>query len=126
MSETQSDDPKTPPIKPEDAPDSIYGPDGKPRFFAEPGMDRFVAVVMNLAQEIWVQEGRLMALEGTEADPEARENPRAIRGGLPYSASTEQRLFPPRHRQQFLRGSRQQYCYLHRSDSDLRHCDSPR
>ena len=73
MSETQSDDSKTPPIKPEDAPDSIYGPDGKPRFFAEPGMDRFVAVVMNLAQEIWVQEERLMALEGTEADPEARE-----------------------------------------------------
>ena len=73
MSETQSDDPKTPPIKPEDAPDSIYGPDGKPRFFAEPGMDRFVAVVMNLAQEIWVQEERLMALEGTEVDPEARE-----------------------------------------------------
>ena len=60
MSETQSDDPKTPPIKPEDAPDSIYGPDGKPRFFAEPGMDRFVAVVMNLAQEIWVQEERLV------------------------------------------------------------------
>ncbi|QLC26061.1 hypothetical protein HFP57_14210 [Parasphingopyxis algicola] len=62
-----------PPIKPEDAPDSIYGPDGKPRFFAEPGMDRFVAVVMNLAQEVWVQEERLMALEGEKADPEARD-----------------------------------------------------
>ena len=62
-----------PPIKPEDAPDSIYGPDGKPRFFAEPGLDRFVAVIMNLAQEIWVQEERLMALEGEEADREARD-----------------------------------------------------
>ncbi|MGP1353658.1 MAG: hypothetical protein ACTS1Z_10070 [Parasphingopyxis sp.] len=62
-----------PPIKPEDAPDSIYGPDGQPRFFAEPGMDRFVAVVMNLAQEIWVQEERLMALEGEDADAETRD-----------------------------------------------------
>ncbi|MEO1169174.1 MAG: hypothetical protein AAFW97_10745 [Pseudomonadota bacterium] len=62
-----------PPIKPEDAPESIYGPDGKPRFFAEPGMDRFVAVVMNLAQEVWVQEERLMALEGEEPDPETRD-----------------------------------------------------
>ncbi|WP_299322228.1 hypothetical protein [Parasphingopyxis sp.] len=62
-----------PPIKPEDAPDSIYGPDGEPRFFAEPGMDRFVAVVMNLAQEIWVQEERLMALEGEDADAETRD-----------------------------------------------------
>ena len=73
MSDAQPEDPKTPPIKPEDAPDSIYGPDGKPRFFSEPGMDRFVAVVMNLAQEMWVQEERLMALEGTDVDPEARE-----------------------------------------------------
>ncbi|MEM8696208.1 MAG: hypothetical protein AAGE05_09345 [Pseudomonadota bacterium] len=62
-----------PPIKPEDAPDSIYGPDGQPRFFAEPGMDRFVAVVMNLAQEIWVQEERLMALEGRDPDPAERD-----------------------------------------------------
>ncbi len=64
-----------PPIKPEDAPSSIYGPDGQPQFFAEPGMDRFVAVVMNLAQETWVQEERLMALEGkdiSDADREAK------------------------------------------------------
>ena len=64
---------KAPEIAPEDAPASIYGPDGMPQFFAEPGMDRFVAVVMNLAQEIWVQEERLMALEGEQVDPEIRE-----------------------------------------------------
>ena len=53
---------------PEDAPAGIYGPNGEPRFFADPGMDRFVAVVMNLAQEVWRQEERLMALEGRDGD----------------------------------------------------------
>ena len=50
-------------LRPEDAPDSLYGADGRPRFFADPTMDRFVAVVMNMAQEMWVQEERLLALE---------------------------------------------------------------
>jgi len=48
---------------PEDAPAEIYDSAGRARFFAEPAMDRFVAVVMNLAQEVWVQEERLLALE---------------------------------------------------------------
>ncbi len=34
-------------------------------------MDRFVAVVMNLAQEVWRQEERLMALEGRAGNPDA-------------------------------------------------------
>ena len=46
------------------------------RFFADPAMDRFVAVVMNLAQEVWVQEERLLALEEDQgavpADREAK------------------------------------------------------
>lgn len=50
-------------LRPEDAPDSLYGADGRPRFFGDPAMDRFVAVVMNMAQEMWVQEERLLALE---------------------------------------------------------------
>lgn len=50
-------------LRPEDAPPSLYDDSGNPRFFADPGMDRFVAVVMNLAQEVWVQEERLIALE---------------------------------------------------------------
>lgn len=55
----------------EGAPDGIYGPDGRPRFFADPGMDRFVAVIMNMAQEMWVQEERLASLEGRPpADPD--------------------------------------------------------
>lgn len=33
--------------RPEGAPPGLYGADGEPRFFADPGMDRFVAVVMN-------------------------------------------------------------------------------
>ena len=39
-------------------------------------MDRFVAVMMNLAQEVWVQEERLLALEenksGQTIDREAK------------------------------------------------------
>lgn len=42
----------------------IYGADGRPKFFAEPAMDRFTSVVLNLAAELWVQEERLRALEG--------------------------------------------------------------
>ena len=50
-------------LRPEDAPPSLYDEHGNPRFFADPAMDRFVAVGMNLAQEVWVQEERLLALE---------------------------------------------------------------
>jgi len=62
-----------PVFKPDDTPKEIYGPDGKPKFFDDPGMDRFVAVIMNMAQEMWVQEERLMKLEGMEASPEEKE-----------------------------------------------------
>ncbi|WP_417608613.1 hypothetical protein [Parasphingorhabdus sp.] len=64
-----------PAFKPDDTPKEIYGPDGKPKFFDDPGMDRFVAVIMNMAQEMWVQEERLIKLEGgapTAADQEAK------------------------------------------------------
>ncbi len=64
------------PIRPEDAPPSLYDENGNARFFSDPGMDRFVAVVMNLAQEVWVQEERLLALEeaksGEHVDREAK------------------------------------------------------
>lgn len=63
-------------LRPDDAPPSLYDDSGNPRFFGDPGMDRFVAVVMNLAQEVWVQEERLLALEeektGKAIDKEAR------------------------------------------------------
>ncbi len=62
-----------PAFKPDDTPKEIYGPDGKPKFFDDPGMDRYVAVIMNMVQEMWVQEERLMALEGLEASPEQKE-----------------------------------------------------
>ncbi len=59
-----------------DAAPNLYDEQGNPRFFADPGMDRFVAVVMNLAQEVWVQEERLLALEeaksGGASDKEAK------------------------------------------------------
>ena len=54
-------------LRPEDAPPSLYDDQGNPRFFADPAMDRFVAVLMNLAQEVWVQEERLLALEETKS-----------------------------------------------------------
>ncbi|HSJ79221.1 MAG TPA: hypothetical protein VK913_10860 [Erythrobacter sp.] len=50
-------------LSPEDAPSNLYDDAGNPRFFADPGMDRFVAVVMNLAQEVWVQQERLLSLD---------------------------------------------------------------
>ena len=50
-------------LRPEDAPADAYDQAGQARFFGDPAMDRFVAVVMNLAQEVWVQEERLLALE---------------------------------------------------------------
>ena len=63
-------------LRPEDAPPSLYDDQGNPRFFADPSMDRFVAVVMNLAHDVWVQEERLLALEaektGQAVDPEAK------------------------------------------------------
>lgn len=63
-------------LRPEDAPPSLYDDQGNPRFFADPAMDRFVAVVMNLAQEVWVQEERLLALEeekgGAPVDRDAK------------------------------------------------------
>lgn len=59
---------------PADAPTSIYDDQGNPRFFSDPGMDRFVAVVMNLAQEVWVQEERLLELqEAKTGEPVDRE-----------------------------------------------------
>lgn len=63
VSETMSNAP----LRPEDAPPSLYDDQGNPRFFTDPGMDKFVAVVMNLAQEVWVQEERLLALEEVQA-----------------------------------------------------------
>lgn len=62
-----------PVFKPDDTPKEIYGADGKPKFFDDPGMDRFVAVVMNMAQEMWVQEERLLTLEGRDVSPSDRE-----------------------------------------------------
>ena len=43
------------PLRPSEELPSIYGPDGRPQFFSDPAMDRFVPVVLNLASELWVQ-----------------------------------------------------------------------
>lgn len=50
------------PLRPEDAPASIYGPDGKPQFFGDPAMDRFVSVLLNVTSELWVQAERVDTL----------------------------------------------------------------
>lgn len=55
-------DPESPQV-PADAPRGIYGPDGQPQFFQDPGMDRFVAVVLKLTQELWVMTERVDMLE---------------------------------------------------------------
>ena len=65
------------PLRPEDAPPSLYDEAGNARFFADPAMDRFVAVVMNLAQEMWVQEERLLALEEAKGAPAADRDAKA-------------------------------------------------
>jgi len=56
-------------LRPEDAPPEIYDDTGRARFFADPGMELFIAVVMNLAQEVWVQEERLFTLEEAKGNP---------------------------------------------------------
>jgi hypothetical protein len=57
--------------RPEDAPKGIYGPDGEPIFFSEPGVDRMMAVLMNLASELWVVTERGLP-EGEDRDAEAK------------------------------------------------------
>ncbi len=49
-------------LRPDDASPSIYGPDGNPQFFLDPAMDRFVAVLLNVASELWVQTERVDTL----------------------------------------------------------------
>lgn len=56
----------------------IYGIDGEPQFFREPGMDRFVAVILNLASELWVHEERLRSLENGTATPDLDAAARAF------------------------------------------------
>jgi hypothetical protein len=58
-------------LRPEDAPKGIYGPDGEPIFFNEPGVDRMMAVIMNLASELWVMHERQMSDE-TDKDAAAK------------------------------------------------------
>lgn len=55
------------PLRPEDAPPGLYGPDGRPQFFADPAMDRFVAALLNLASEVWAQQEQLMSLQPAAA-----------------------------------------------------------
>lgn len=59
------------PQRPEDAPKGIYGPDGEPIFFSEPGVDRMMAVIMNLASELWVMHERQLS-DGTDRDVAAK------------------------------------------------------
>lgn len=54
------------PLQPADAPSGLYGPDGRPKFFSDPATDRFVASLLNLASEVWVQQERLLALEARD------------------------------------------------------------
>lgn len=50
-------------VVPEPAARGYYGPDGQPQFFSDPAMDRFVAVLVKLTQELWVVSERLDGLE---------------------------------------------------------------
>lgn len=64
--------------RPGGAPAGIFGPDGRPRFFSDPAMDRFVAVIVNMASEMWVMEERLRALEPGGVAPEAAPSAQAF------------------------------------------------
>lgn len=48
---------------PDEIPSGAYGDDGRPRFFADPTMDRFVAAFLDLASESWVLAERVATLE---------------------------------------------------------------
>ena len=52
-------------VRPADAPPGLYGPDGRPQFFSDPAMDRFVACLLNLASEVWVQQEQILALQAS-------------------------------------------------------------
>lgn len=56
-------DPENNRTRPADAPQSLYGPDGRPQIFEDPAMDRFVAVLLNVTSELWVQTEKLATLE---------------------------------------------------------------
>lgn len=44
-----------------------------PQFFADAGTDRLYEVMLNMAQEMWVQEERLLTLEGKSLDDAERD-----------------------------------------------------
>ena len=71
--------------RPDGAPPGMFGPDGRPRFFNDPAMDRFVAVILNMSSEMWVMEERLRALEQGDALPDA----------APSAQAFVERLFEP-------------------------------
>jgi len=70
-------DPEDPLAPPEGAPAGIFGPDGRPRFFTDPAVDRFAAALLSLASEVWVQEERLQALEARARPDETPKDPEA-------------------------------------------------
>jgi len=49
--------------KPSQAPPAIYDQSGRPRFFADPSVDRLIAAVLNLASEVWVLTEKIENLE---------------------------------------------------------------
>lgn len=69
---------EAPTVVPEDAPPGIYGPDGRAQFFNDPAMDRFVATLLNLASEVWIQQEQILALRG--AGGEAVDKDAALKG----------------------------------------------
>jgi len=56
------------PQRPTDGPSHLYGADGQPQFFQDPAMDRFVAVLLKLAQEVWIMNERVADLEIASRD----------------------------------------------------------
>jgi hypothetical protein len=54
--------------KPDQAPPSLYDESGRPRFFADPAVDRLTSVILQLASEVWVLNERIGALESIAAD----------------------------------------------------------
>lgn len=66
---------------PDEIPHGAYGDDGRPRFFADPAMDRLVGAFVDLASESWVLAERVATLEelmiaaGTPRDAIERHRP---------------------------------------------------
>jgi hypothetical protein len=77
-----------------EAPGAHLGPETPPPAFADPAIDTVVAMLLELAQELWVTRARLAALEAN-AGPAPALTPEAEAELAAARADFVRRLFAP-------------------------------